>query len=79
LLLDFASEQEALAYIKENEHQLHAALEKEEMRTVYTRGCTRIRVMKDGKRLLRITARFCGDKAVSEIYGDMVSLRVISS
>ena len=78
MLLDFASEQEALTYIVENERRLYNEMKQEEIKPIYTNENTHISVMKDGKRLLRIKARFLGDKVISEICADIADLKLIS-
>ena len=77
LSTEFTGEQKALQYINANEQQLFDGLLQDEIKTIYTNVNTRINIVKDGKRLLRVTVRFQGDKKISEIYKDMVDLRLL--
>jgi len=77
LLTEFTDEQNALQYIEANEQNLLDEMLQDEIKTIYTNGNTRINIAKDGKRLLRVTIRFQGDKKISEIYKDMVDLRLL--
>ena len=74
---EFTDEQGALQYIRDNEQRLYDELAQEEIKTMYTNDNTRINIMKDGKRLLRVTIRFQGEKKISEIHKDMVDLRLL--
>jgi len=53
----FSNEAEALTYIDENKPALLAELQDEQMQTIYVNGNTRINVMRNGKRLLKIINR----------------------
>ena len=75
--IEFADEKDTLQYIKDNEQKLYDELAQEEIKTMYTNDNTRINIVKDGKRLLRVTIRFQGDKKISDIYKDMVDLRLL--
>ena len=77
LSMEFTNEQEALQYIEDNEQSLLDELTQEEVKAIFTNDSTRINIMKDGKRLLRVTIRFQGDKKISDIYRDMVDLKLL--
>jgi len=57
-----ADELEALQYIETNEQKLLNKLTQEEIKTVHSNENTRINIMRDGERLLRITARFLNEE-----------------
>ena len=77
LATELSSELEALQYIEANEKRLLGELSQEEIKTVYSNQNTRINIMRDGKRLLRIIARFQGDKKISDIHKDMAELGLL--
>jgi len=76
-LTEFTYEQNAIQYINANEQNLLDEMAQDEIKTIYTNTNTRINIVKDGKRLLRVTIRFQGDKKISEIYKDVIDLRLL--
>ena len=58
----FSNEAEALTYIEENKGKILAELQEEQIKTIYTNENTRINVVRNGKRLLKIINRFEGEK-----------------
>ena len=76
-MMEFLSEQETLQYIEDNEQSLLIELLEQGKRTLYDNGNTKINVKNDGKRLIKIIYRFEGDKNISDIYRDMVDLRLM--
>ena len=77
LSMEFTNERDALQYIEDNEQSLFDELTQEEIKTIFTNDNTRINIIRDGKRLLRVTIRFQGSKKISEIYKDMVDLQLL--
>ena len=73
----FKTENEALTYIQTNKDALLAKMDEGQIKTIYTNGNTRINVMKDGKRLLKVINRFDGDKKLIDIYKDMIDLKLL--
>ena len=78
MLSEFASEQQALDYIKANEHRLFDELEQLEIRSVFNIGNTRINIMKEGKRLIRVINRYDGDKKIHDVFKDIIDLGLLS-
>ena len=70
----FSSEAEALTYIQTNENAILADMGEREIKTIYTNEDTRINVMRDGKRLLRVINRYEGSKTLHEVFKGVADL-----
>ena len=77
LSMEFINERDALQYIETNEKKLFSELEEQEKINIYDNGNVKINVKNDGKRLIKIIYRFEGDKTISDIYKDMLDLRLM--
>jgi len=65
------TQQEALAYVATHEEFLLAQLDDYEVRTVYQRDDGKIKVMREGNHLLKITHSY-GSEALAGVFIDMM-------
>ena len=69
------SKHEALVYITTNEEFLLTQMDDYEVKTIYQTDNTKIKVMKDGNNLLKITNHY-GNKELTEIFQEMIDCKL---
>ena len=72
----FSNEQDALSYIDENKPALLAELDEQQIKTIYTNENTRINIMRNGKRILKIINRFEGEKNLLDVYKEIIDSKL---